>query len=143
MAKNLQEQLADLAKPYYVTALYVFGSQARETADLIRGVSFSAILPEKDVDIGVQILPGKRLTAQERIRLILALEDMLKAGRVDLTVLSEAPPFLALDIIKGELVYCEDPDRQAEDELYILRRAGDLAYFERQRRQIIIEGEPL
>jgi hypothetical protein len=69
-----------------------------------------------------------------------ALEDFFQVKRVDLVILSEAPPFLALDIIKGELIYCSDPHRQAEDELYVLRRAGDLAYYERKRRQQIIEG---
>ena len=49
-------------------------------------------------------------------------------------VLPEASPFLALDVIKGELIYCNDPDLQAEDELYVLRRAGDLAYYEKKTK---------
>ena len=59
---------------------------------------------------------------------------------MDLILLPEADPFLALDIIKGELLYCADPDRQAEDELYVLRRAGDLAGFQRERIDQIIRG---
>jgi uncharacterized protein len=62
------------------------------------------------------------------------------AARVDLVVLPEADAFLALDVIRGELIYCRDFDQQAEDELYILRKAGDLAYFEKERRKLILTG---
>jgi len=60
---------------------------------------------------------------------------------VDLVVLSEADPFLALDVIRGELLWCVDPDVQAEDELYILRRAGGLAPYARERCRLILSGE--
>jgi len=74
------------------------------------------------------------------VEIILALEALFGVKRVDLVVLPEAGPYLALDIIRGELIYCRDPDQQAEDELYILRRAGDLAYFEKERRKMILAG---
>jgi hypothetical protein len=59
---------------------------------------------------------------------------------VDLVVLPEADPFLALDVIRGELLTCADADAQAEDELYVLRRAGDLARFARERWRLILSG---
>jgi len=74
------------------------------------------------------------------VRLTIDLEDLLGVCRVDLVILSEASPFLALDVISGEQLYSPDLDRAAEYELYILRRAGDLAYFERQRRKQILMG---
>ena len=82
-----------------------------------------------------RIFPVSRLgpSVQDRVRLSIELEDLLGVNRVDLVVLPEADPFLALDIIRGELLYCEDEDAQAEDELYVLRRAGDLAPLERER----------
>jgi hypothetical protein len=80
------------------------------------------------------------MTAQERVRLALELEDLLGVGRVDLVVLPEADPFLALDVIRGEVLYCADPDAQAEHELYVLRRAGDLAHYARDRWQNILAG---
>lgn len=58
--------------------------------------------------------------------------------RVDLVVIPEADPFLAAEVIRGELLYCSDPDDQAENELYILRRAGDLAHYKRERIQSIL-----
>lgn len=69
------------------------------------------------------------------------LEDLLEVNRVDLVVLQEAEPFLALDVIRGEIIYCSDPLSQAEYELYVLRRAADLAPFERQRRQMVLYGK--
>jgi hypothetical protein len=68
------------------------------------------------------------------------LEDLLGVGRVDLVSLPEAPPFLAVEIVNGELLYEVDPDRAAEYELYVLRRAGDLAPFEHERVRGVLAG---
>jgi hypothetical protein len=62
------------------------------------------------------------------------------APRVDLVWLPGAEPYLALDVVSGELLHCADPVRQAEYELYVLRRAGDLAPFERERRAFLLSG---
>jgi uncharacterized protein len=55
--------------------------------------------------------------------------------RVDVVLLPTASPFLALEIIRGELLYCADADAQAQFELYVLRRVGDLAPFQRFRQK--------
>ena len=141
MQTSLSKVLADLSKYYGLTAIYVFGSQAVEAASYIQGDAVSFLNPEIDVDIGIQPFSSKNLSAQDRVAITQALEELFHVRRVDLVVLPEASPFLALDIIKGELIYCDDPDRQAEDELYVLRRAGDLAYYEKNRRQQIINGD--
>ncbi len=90
--------------------------------------------------MGVEPAPGRRLSAEERVRLADDLEDLLGVKRVDLVVLPEADPFLAVDVIRGELLYCADADRQAEDELTVLRRAADLAPFARVRWRLILSG---
>ncbi len=137
---TLEKQLADLARRYRVADLYVFGSRAEEIAARARGgVSVSA-WPQSDVDIAVQPTRGRGLTAQERVRLAADLEDLFEVGRVDLVLLPEASTFLAVDVIRGELLFCGDRDAQAEDELYILRRAGDLASFQRERWTRLVEG---
>jgi hypothetical protein len=91
------------------------------------------------VDVAVQPARGHSLDAQDRVRLTLELEDLFGAPRVDLVVLSEARPFLAVDVIRGELLYTSNPDAQAEHELYVLRRAADLAPFEQERIRMILE----
>jgi hypothetical protein len=62
--------------------------------------------------------------------------------RVDLVVLQEADPFLAVEIIRGERLYVRDEYEADEYDLYILRRAGDLAPLERERQALIL-GEPI
>jgi uncharacterized protein len=141
METRCSSVLADLSKRFGLTAIYVFGSQAGEAASYIQGDVVSSLNPEIDIDIGIQPFPLKNLSAQDRVAITQALEELFCVQRVDLVVLPEASPFLALDIIKGELLYCNDPDLQAEDELYVLRRAGDLAYYEKKRRQQIINGD--
>lgn len=137
---SLVDELKEVGARYGLTALYAFGSRAIEVASRIRGQAIDSETPGSDVDIGVQPVPGRRLSARDRVRLSVELEDLLAVKRVDLVVLPEADPFLALDVIRGELLYCADPDHQAEDELYILRRAGDLAHYAQERWQQILAG---
>lgn len=137
---SVAEDVKALVARYNVAAVYVFGSRASEISSRIRGGMVPVTLPGSDVDIGVQPGPGRRLTAQERVRMAAELEELVGAKHVDLVVLPEADPFLALDAIRGELLYCADPDAQAEDELYILRRAADLAPYARERWQTILGG---
>ena len=63
----------------------------------------------------------------------LELEELLGVPRVDLVILPEADAFLAAEIVRGELLYAQDLDQEAETQLYYLRRAGDLAPFFRER----------
>jgi uncharacterized protein len=55
------------------------------------------------------------------------------APQFNLVLLSEADPFLAANIIRGERLFSRDERSADEYELYVLRRAGDLAPFERER----------
>jgi hypothetical protein len=123
------DKLKTIAKKYNLAAVYAFGSRSAEISSRIRGEPFDSHFLGSDVDIGVQPAEGHKLTV------------ILQVPRIDLVVIPEAGPFLALDIMQGELVYSKDLDEQAEHELYVLRRAGDLAYYERQRRNQILFGE--
>jgi hypothetical protein len=93
-----------------------------------------------DVDIGILPKRGVVIDPRAKVRLMAELEDLLGVGRVDLVSLPEAPPFLAVEIIRGELVHEADPDRSAEYELFVLRRAADLAVFERERVHHVLAG---
>ena len=136
---TLKQQLQHLADRYRLAVIYVFGSRAVEIAGRLQGKAPPVSAPQSDVDVGVQPEKGTRLSAEDRVELTLALENLFGAGRVDLVLLPEANPFLALDIIRGEILYCRDFDQQAEDELYVLRRAGDLSYFQRERIRVILK----
>jgi predicted nucleotidyltransferase len=108
-----------------ILALYLFGSRGRREET-----------EQSDVDVGI-------LWREERtLRDVLEFEDDLERRlglKVDLVDAGRANAFLALDIIRGERVFCADPDRGDEFELYVMRRAGDLAPFERERRRRLLQ----
>jgi uncharacterized protein len=132
---SLAGEIEDLARRHGLAELYVFGSRAEEVAARMRGAGPEGRTTDSDVDVGVRPLRGQRLSAEALVEIAAALEELLGAHRVDVVLLPTAPPFLALDVIRGELLHCADPDEQAEYELYVLRRAGDLAPFQRIRQE--------
>jgi predicted nucleotidyltransferase len=122
----IERELRDLAPgDPRILAVYLFGSRARHEET-----------EHSDVDVG--ILFRQQATLKE----VLLLEDAIE-GRlglpVDVVDAGRANAFLALDIIRGERVFCADPDRCDEFELYVMRRAGDLAPFERERRRLLLQ----
>jgi len=138
--KPLSLRLARIADQYGVRDVYVFGSRAGEISARIRRDQPVDRKSRSDVDIAVQPRSGHTLSAQDRVRLTIELEDLLDAPRVDLVVLSEARPFLAVEVIRGELLHTSDPLAPAEQELYVLRRAADLAPFRRERVRAVLTG---
>lgn len=136
---NLRESLAAICRQFEVDALYVFGSRAAEVYALVQGLGALAS-SASDVDVGALPMSSRLSDPRERVRLAAAIEHLLGVPRVDLVILPEADPYLALDAVSGELLYCADAVRQAEYELYTLRRAGDLAPFERERRGLLLTG---
>lgn len=134
------EGVKTIAARYNLAALYAFGSRALELARLARGEAAVSPLAGSDLDIGVEPATNVRLAARDRVRIAAALEDLFGVRRVDLVILPEADPFLALEVIRGELLYCADRDAQAEHELQVLRRAADLAPYARERWEQILVG---
>ncbi|MBI3981632.1 MAG: nucleotidyltransferase domain-containing protein [Gemmatimonadetes bacterium] len=132
--------LERIAERYGLRDVYVFGSRAKEMAARVKGISPPETQPAADVDVAVQPRSGRVPDARDRVRLATELEDLFDAPRVDLVILSEARPFLAVEVVRGELLYTADPRAQAEHELYILRRAADLAPFQRERVREILAG---
>ena len=136
----LDHALAGLCRSFALDAIYVFGSRAMEISHAARHGRPLDPHAASDIDVGVLPQPGTRVDAQARAKLTMALETLLSGAQVDLVVLPEAPPFLALDIVAGELLVAIEKDRVAEYELFVLRRAGDLAPFERERRRLLLGG---
>lgn len=145
MAENLGQSLREIATQYDLVAIYAFGSRAREIASRMPGYRAEegvAEHPDADVDMGVLCAPGHDLSARNRVKLMLALEDLFEVSRVDLVILSEADPFLAANIVRGERLYAQNTYLADEYDLYVLRRAGDLAPLERERMALIL-GESI
>lgn len=138
MAVTNYDQLSDMLNRYNLAEIYAFGSRAQETAARLEGYPADTALPQSDLDIAVRSV-GRRLSAQDRVDLTLELEDHFDVSRVDLVVLDEASPFLALEVIRGELLCARDLDDQARYELFVLRRAGDLLPFQKERITMVLK----
>ncbi|RME32797.1 MAG: hypothetical protein D6793_10575 [Thermoflexia bacterium] len=131
-------RLQQICESFGVDILYAFGSRAREARAWLEG-DIPALAPApSDLDIGVKPARGVRLSVHDKVRLAVALEDFFGVHRVDLVSLEDADPFLAAEIIRGERLYARDEDDADEYDLYVLRRAGDLAPLERERIALIL-----
>ena len=138
--QDKEKRLSELARAYRLADIYVFGSRAAEIAAMIKNGRAMKRASSSDVDIGVRPKQGPRVSTRDVVNLAVELEDLLGVNRVDLVLLPDAEPFLALDIIRGELLYADDPLDQAYYELFVLRRAGDLLPFKRERIDLILRG---
>ena len=107
-----------------VVAVYLFGSQANGSATA-----------ESDVDLG--ILFDSRVGIADRVRLEARFAEAL-SKKVDLVDVGHCNAFLALAVISGERLFCTNIVACDEFELYVMRRAGDLAPFERERRRMLL-----
>lgn len=107
--------------------LYLFGSYLTDEE-----------YEDSDVDIGALFEYGRDTKIQEIVRLQDRLEEAL-GRKVDLIDAGHCNAFLALDIIRGERIYEGDGLAMDLFDLYVMRRAGDLAPFERERRRMLLE----
>ncbi|MBW1981987.1 MAG: hypothetical protein JRJ12_12285 [Deltaproteobacteria bacterium] len=134
-----RQDLRRLAQQFSIHIIYAFGSYARQVAEWMEGKAGSLSIPAgSDLDIGVKPQKSERLHVTQKVALAQALEDLFSVSRVDLVVLPEADPFVAANIIRGERLYAQDEYLADEYDLYILRRAGDLAPLERERMALIL-----
>ena len=130
------QRIEHVCRKFQVKALYVFGSRSAEVFQFIRDDTFQTKPSKSDVDIGVLI--NRVFSIDDKVNLTLELEEIFNVHRVDLVLLSEADAFLAANIIRGERLYVEDSYLADEYELFVLRRAGDLAELERARMTMIL-----
>ena len=136
--KSRRQGLNQICEQFGVLILYAFGSQAKKIRNLVEGRQNILRLSSSDVDIGVTVISGGKFSVTEKVNLALALEDFFGCKRVDLVSLSEADPFLAAEVIRGERLFAHTEHEADEYELYVLRRAGDLAPLERERMALVL-----
>ena len=134
------DTIAGIAERFGLADIYVFGSRAKEIASVVSGGPNTPANPSSDVDIGIRPLRGEKISPHKIVNLAIELEDLFEANRVDIVVLNECDAYLALDIIRGELLYAKDPDDQARYELFVLRRAADLLPHKKERIKLILGG---
>jgi len=142
MDSRRAERLTAICQEYNVIILYVFGSRAQEVRAWLLHEQTELASNGSDIDIGVKRPPHCRWDVQSKVDMALALEDFLGCSSVDLVALEDADPFLAANIIRGERLYAENAHAADEYDLYVLRRAGDLAPLERERIALILDAGP-
>ncbi|WP_169732586.1 nucleotidyltransferase domain-containing protein [Desulfonatronum lacustre] len=134
-------KLAVLCREHSISALYAFGSRAKEAADWLENNIQDMAASTSDLDLGALPESGIRLPIRRVVNLTIDLEDLFGVHRVDLVILPQAPPFLASNIVQGERLFTTDEDQADEYDLYILRRAGDLLPLHRERVNLILGGQ--
>jgi predicted nucleotidyltransferase len=133
-----EQQLRSICDHHRIDLIYAFGSRACEVREFLCGFGQMDKANPSDVDLGIIPSPQhKALSIREKVEIAAEVEDLLGVGRVDLVILSETDPFLSANIVRGERIFCRDLYAADEYELYILRRAGDLAPLETERLSLI------
>ena len=135
---NYWKLLEDLSSKYRLTAIYAFGSRVKDISKAVYGGTTLPLSSHSDIDIAILPEAGERLTLRQKVRFTIEIEDLFAVTRCDLIILPEVDPFLAVQVIRGDRIYCHDPLRADEYELYILRRAGDLIPLEKERIELIM-----
>lgn len=133
---KIKDQITGLATKYCLQVIYAFGSRAKDALDLIEGRIECLTSTSSDLDIGVK--PERPLTVEEKVEIAILFEDLFNVPRVDVVVIPEAPIFLALEIVTGEVLYRQDATYEAEYQLYIMRRAAELIPYERIKQKMIL-----
>jgi len=141
-ASNRRTMLEETCQKYGVDSLYLFGSRAEEIRSWLEQEKDSLIPSSSDIDVGIKVKTGERWPIEKKISLTIDLEDYFGCRRVDLVLLNEADPFLAAEVVRGERVYARNEVEADEYDLYVLRRAGDLAPLERERMALILGEAP-
>ena len=131
------QKIEHICRKYQVKALYVFGSRSAEMLQALQDDPYEFQLSQSDLDIGV--LTHSPFSVDNKVSLALELEELFNVPRVDLCILQEVDAFLAANIIRGERIYAEDSYFADEYDLFVLRRAGDLAELERERMAMILQ----
>jgi predicted nucleotidyltransferase len=131
------QKIEQICRRYQLKALYVFGSRSAEMLRAIQEEQYQLAPSQSDLDIGV--LSHSPFSIEDKVSLTFELEDLFGLPGIDLFVLQEVDAFLAANIMRGERIFAEDSYLADEYELFVLRRAGDLAEFERQRIAMILQ----
>jgi predicted nucleotidyltransferase len=137
--EKIKDQIRDIAFQYGLQIIYAFGSRAKEALGLVEGRIEIFSSTTSDLDIGIK--PEKNLTVEEKVEIAILFEDIFDVQRVDLIVLPEAPIFLALEIVTGEILYMQNTTFEAEYQLYIMRMAADLLPYEQMKQRMIMSDE--
>lgn len=116
--------IAYLEQKKEIVAVYLFGSQARGTADAL-----------SDIDMAILLRDGQsqgQLWAFED-HLAVAVSDLLRTSNVDLVILNTAPLAFQFEAIAtGELLLSNDEAARTDFEVAVMTRYWDFKKYEEE-----------
>ncbi len=135
MSANVAETVAGYfaaPPPAGVVSAYVFGSHAQGAAHR-----------ESDVDVAVLFdraaVPDRAERGRRAVRLSAALVAATHCNAVDVLVLNDAPPEVAVAAVAGVRVYCADAEADHVFVRTACLRLGDLRPFLERTRRVKLE----
>ena len=134
----MREQIQKFALQYGIQIIYAFGSRAKEALAIMEGKIAGFSPGSSDLDLGIK--SSQRLNVAVKVKIAIFFEDLFHLPRVDVVVIPEVPILLALEIVRGEILYTHDPTFEAEYQLYIMKMAADLLPHERIKQSMIMGG---
>jgi hypothetical protein len=135
---ELSLEFSNLCRSSGLIAVFAFGSRGDEIQQRLSGIDPEIENPASDLDLGVLADRDVDFDVMRIVDFSCAVEDLFGVPRADIVDLRKAPPYLALDAIRGHRIFCADDFEASVFELFVLRRAGDLAYHERERRRMLL-----
>jgi predicted nucleotidyltransferase len=134
----MREQIQKFASQHRIQIIYAFGSRAKEALAVIEGKIAGFSPGPSDLDLGIK--PSKPLNVEEKVKIAIFFEDLFRLLRVDVVAIPEVSALLALEIVRGEILFTQDPTFEAEYQLYIMKKAADLLPHERAKQSMIMGG---
>lgn len=120
-------------RPAGVISAYLFGSQAAGAAHR-----------ESDVDVAVvvdlEVLPDRAARSDLQVRLTADLIAATHRNDVQVVIVNDAPPELAMAAVDGKRLYCADSEADFRFTLGVRLRYCDIAPWLRRYRRLKLEA---
>jgi predicted nucleotidyltransferase len=114
-------------KPF-VLAAYLFGSLIKREKGF-KDIDVAVLLYENYLKESAQIPLGLKTV------LVTELMGRLKENRIDVTLLNQAPPLLAMEVLRhGRLIHCKDDMQRISAENKLRKKYIDTAHLRRIKR---------
>lgn len=126
MDDKLKNKIIEIAEKYnYIKAVYLFGSQAKDTAG-------------EDSDIDIALLLEKDYSQKSGEIKVEIYEELIKNGfdKIDLVILNQVSALLEYEVVKENyLIYKKDDFDASSYQSLIIRKYLDFEYYLRKNQQ--------
>ncbi len=126
---TLVDRLASLCAHHPVTLMYLHGAHAHGTQSRLT-----------DLDVAAVLEPAAARSAEVRVRLLEAVQNVSGREDVDLVILNTAGPIIAHRVVRGgRLVYTRSEADRVSWEAMAIKRALDFEPYSRQYDRALLE----